>query len=414
MGSVSRNFLGQLVLLRWVAVAGQSVAVVCALWLLGLPLDATCLWGGVGALSAFNVWATYRAASAHASTHEALVHIAFDTAVLAWMIAWSGGAMNPFTSLFLLPVALVAVTFPARMVVGAAAISAAGYAAAMFFGTPLPHMPTIFGTPFDMHLAGMGINFVVSGIVFAFFLARLATALRDREAEVARMREQYARNEGIVALATHAASVAHELNTPLATMTLLVEDQLARWPNDDERRNDLQTMSQLVDNCRDRVRELAAPANGGEEAGVVIERVIERWQLLRPTIDLEREGRLNREAAVRFDPGVGHLLQTLLNNAADASEAAGSERVALSIDVDDTRISASVRDFGAGFDDAHPLSVGALFQSTKEHGLGIGLALSHATVERLGGSLSMQRAPGGGTRVSFELPLSGKGEFRGA
>ena len=105
-----------------------------------------------------------------------------------------------------------------------------------------------------------------------------------------------------------------------------------------------------------------------------------------------------------------HLLQTLLNNAADASEAAGSERVALSIDVDTRRIAASVRDFGSGFEEAHPLSAGALFRTTKADGLGIGLALSHATVERLGGILSMQPADGGGTRVMFELPLARFGE----
>lgn len=407
MAPVFNNFLAQLVLLRWIAVVGQSLAVVVAIYFLQVPLNALCLWGGIGVLVLFNLWATSRARRAGASTREALAHIAFDTGVLAWMIAWSGGAMNPFTSLFLLPVALVAVTFPARTVVATAAFAGTGYAAATVFGTPLPHMQTMFGTPFDMHLWGMAINFVVSGLVFAFFLARLATALREREAEVARMRERYARNEGILALATHAASVAHELNTPLATLTLLVEDQLERWPNDAERRGDLETMAELVDDCRDRVRELATPASGDDRdcAGVAIERVIERWLLLRPTIDLERAGHVDHAAAARLDPGVGHLLQALLNNAADASEAAGSERVALSIDVDERRITASVRDFGKGFDEAHPLSTGALFRSTKADGLGIGLALSHATVERLGGRLSMQPAPGGGTQVTFELPL---------
>jgi two-component system sensor histidine kinase RegB len=410
MGTVFSNFLGQLVLLRWVAVAGQGIAVVIAIYYLRVPLDAVCLWSGVAALALFNLWATYRASGAHASTREALFHIAFDTAVLAWMIGWSGGAMNPFSSLFLLPVALVAVTFPARVVVATAAIAGAGYAVATWFGTPLPHIRTIFGTPFDMHLWGMSINFVVSGLVFAFFLARLATALRAREAEVARMRERYARNEGIVALATHAASVAHELNTPLATLTLLVEDQLVRWPNDAERQADLETMSELVDDCRDRVRELAAPASDGEDARVAIESVIERWQLLRPTVELEREGNITPAMTMRLDPGIGHLLQTLLNNAADASEAAGSERVALSIDIDARRIAASVRDFGNGFEEAHPLSAGELFHTTKADGLGIGLALSHATVERLGGILSMQPADGGGTRVMFELPLAQLGE----
>lgn len=56
------------------------------------------------------------------------------------------------------------------------------------------------------------------------FTTWLAQALHAREREISLLRERFTRNEGIIALATHAASVAHELNTPLATMTLLADD----------------------------------------------------------------------------------------------------------------------------------------------------------------------------------------------
>ncbi len=66
---------------------------------------------------------------------------------------------------------------------------------------------------------------------------------------------------------------------------------------------------------------------------------------------------------------------------------------------------ASVRDYGVGFDQAQPVLPGTLFKTNKPGGLGIGLALSHATVERLGGELSMQAATDGpGVVVSFQLP----------
>jgi two-component system sensor histidine kinase RegB len=263
----------------------------------------------------------------------------------------------------------------------------------------------LFGSAFDLHLAGMAVMFVISAAVVTFFLVRIGRALRERERELATLREQSARNEGILALATHAAAVAHELNTPLATLTLMVEDQLARLPPDGEEHDDAVTMSALVDACRDRVRELAAPADATTAAGEgitsLLDAAVARWRLVRPAVELERTGEVEEPAGAALDPGIGHLLQVLLNNAADAGERSGDARITLHLETAGDALVGFVRDRGPGFVRAG----GGLFRSGKPGGLGVGLALSHATVERLGGELRMEAAPGGGTRVCFRVPL---------
>jgi two-component system sensor histidine kinase RegB len=408
MNDPSPSLLRNLVVLRWLAVGGQAVTIALVVHGLGMALHAVPLWLGVGALAAFNLWAGWRVRHvARVAPAEAVAHAAVDIFVLAWLIGWSGGAMNPFAPLFLLPIALLAVALPAPWVVLTAALCCLGYAASALFGAPLPHVHGAAGDAFNLHLAGMAVTFAISVAVVVFFLTRLAQALRERERELARLREQFARNEGILALATHAAAVAHELNTPLATLTLMLEDRLDQAPRGAER-DELETMAALVDACRDRVHELAAPADRAaldeRPLDAALEDVIERWRLLRPGIELERDGDLARAADARLAPGVGHLLTALLNNAADASEAAGERRVALHLASDGAALAGSVRDYGDGLStQAVP---GALFRSTKPNGLGVGLALSHATVERLGGELSLQAAPGRGTRVSFRLPLA--------
>jgi len=409
-GEVTQDFLRLLVRLRWFAVAGQALTIAVVTGPMAVPLDAVPLWGGVAALAAFNAIAAWRLRGVgRATPHEAFAHMAFDVVVLAWQVAWSGGIENPFASLFLLPIALSILALPAPWVWAVAGASLAGFAVSVLAGTPLPHVHGMAGGTFSLHKLGMGVNFAVSAAVLLYFLARVAAAWRASQREVALLRERFARNEGILALATHAASVAHELNTPLGTMTLMVDELLedSRTPAE---REDLAILRTLLGECRDRVRALAAPAEldaaASATAPVALDEVIERWQLVRPAVQLNRSG--PRLDGARVDPAVGHLLRALLNNAADAGEAAGSRIVELHLVAQAGRLQGTIRDFGAGLEQADAMLPGTLFRSGKPEGLGIGLALSHATVERLGGTLAMHAAANGpGVRVSFELPIAG-------
>ena len=174
-------------------------------------------------------------------------------------------------------------------------------------------------------------------------------------------------------------------------------------------KDEFRTMKSLLEICRDRVRELAAPAGSDTRDGftdpVNLDLVIQQWQLVRPTIELHRSGSIG--GFEKVDPAVGHLLQALLNNAADASEQAGIARVDLHLVSDERGLRGQIRDYGVGFDQAQPPLPAALFRTSKPGGLGIGLALSHATVERFGGELSMQATDGRGVRVEFSLPAIG-------
>lgn len=403
---VSLSFAKLLCYLRWLAVVGQALTVAIVTGPMRIDLPQMPLWSGIGALAVFNVYATWHLRRAQVGAGTFFLHILGDIAVLAWLVSFSGGIENPFSSLFLLPIAFSILALPPRWVWMTALACALGYGASALFGHELPHVHGVLGDAFGLHKTGMMVNFAVSAIVVLVFFTRMASAWRHSEREVARLREQFTRNEGIVALATHAASVAHELNTPLGTLTLMVEDLLGD-AGIAQQREDLATMKTLLDICRDRVRELAAPAEQdlqGEYASCAdIERVIERWQLVRPTIELCRSGSI--AGLEQVDGAVSHLLLALLNNAADAGEQVSRPRVDLYLQAQEDSLLAEVRDYGVGFDKAQPVLPGTLFRSTKPAGLGIGLALSHATVERLGGELSMRATDdGSGVRVAFRLP----------
>ncbi|HEY0296553.1 MAG TPA: ATP-binding protein [Bordetella sp.] len=398
-GRPAHSFLRTLCVLRWVAIAGQAVAILVASGPLDVSLPLLPLWGGVAALVLFNLVATVLPQrSEELAPGVAFMHLMVDMLVLTWMVAWSGGIGNPFGMMFLVLTALGALALPRSWALLAALVSVAGYSVAAVFGQPLV-------SPHDEHtliLWGMAATFLISVAVVCSFLTRLAAGLRSRERELAALRERFTRNEGIVALATHAAAMAHELNTPLATMTLLADEiadqaQGGQAPGA-QMRSDISTLIELLALCRERIRNLAVPDQ------VDLVRVVGQWTLVRPAIELHRAGEL--PASLRVEPAIAHLLQALLNNAADAAEEAGDLRVELHLSYQDGILRGEVRDHGAGIDPERPLlPASGLFHSGKPQGLGVGLALSHATVEQLGGEMTLAGAPGGGTRIRFVLPL---------
>ncbi|MBG3851059.1 MULTISPECIES: ATP-binding protein [Xanthomonas] len=402
MNSSDASFLRTLCSLRWLATAGQAATILVATGVMGLNLPQQPLWAGVAALAVFNLYAQLRVAHRGAvSQATEFGHILVDVTVLTWMVGWSGGIANPFGSLFLVLIALAALALPLGWAMAVAASCVAGYVISAAFGLPLP-----YGSfdPLSLHMWGMAANFLLSTVVVLAFATRLALSMREREREISMLRERFARNEGIVALATHAASVAHELNTPLATMTLLVDD-IADQCDQNELREDLDTLRELLVQCHERVLALAAPADNGHlSREVAVTDVLEQWRLVRPTIELRR----NDDAPMRLllQPGVSHLLMVLLNNAADAGERAGRPQIDLTLRIEQDHLSGEVRDYGPGFDTSQAMLPGTLFNSGKHDGMGVGLALSHATVERLQGELWMLPAEGSGARVGFRLPLS--------
>ena len=182
-------------------------------------------------------------------------------------------------------------------------------------------------------------------------------------------------------------------------------DDLTEQAPNQEWHEDLTTAQLLLGQCRQRVHELAAPAQQhSARTTITLEQVIWQWQLVRPTIDLHRNPTAPLQQHV--EPAVAHLLMVLLNNAADASLQAGRQRIDLELELAGQQLHGQVRDYGPGFDPRQAALPGKLFNSSKSDGLGVGLALSHATIERLGGQLWMRPADGPGSSVSFTLPVN--------
>ena len=341
-----------------------------------------------------------------------------DIAGITTLLYFSGGATNPFVSYYLVPLSISAAILPWRVTWFIAGLSLSAYSMLLFYYQPLPilqpnphaahadHM----GSGFNLHILGMWFTFALSSALITYFVVKMANALRQQEQRQVATREDELRDEQILAVATLAAGTAHELGTPLATMTMLIDELIQEHQQPQPLNEDLLLLKNQLLNCKKILQGLVSTAEAHHphhsstiEAKEFIQKILDHWQVLRPEVTFNYT--TNREytsSPLPVDSTLEQAIVNLLNNAADANPN--------DIDVTLTRLKQqlqiTIRDHGAGIDIAVAEQIGKPFISTKGKGLGLGLFLTHATINRYGGSIKLFNHPAGGTQAELYLPLA--------
>lgn len=399
----ARALLGRLLAVRVSLIAGWAAGVMWLHWGLGirmplLPMAAVLVLMGLFALS--TAWRLRL--DVPATQMEFLAHLLADLTAFAVLVFFSGGATNPFVSLMLVPVIIAAISLRPRWVWLLAAVAGGYYALLLFVYQPLAIVDPV--AAYGMHLGGMWFNFLISAALIAFFVTRMHAALRARDQELAGLREKQLRDERIVALGTQAALAAHELATPLATIQTTAHELAAEFANDPDIGEDCRLLEKQAQACKRILTQLAARAQDTPPAAQPLDAwlaaVIERWQVLRP--DARIVTGLPAERRVFTAPdGLEQAIMNVLNNAADASP----DAVEFGAETKPDALLIDIADRGPGLTPEQKAQAGrVLFSGKPGRGWGMGLALTHATLERLGGSLTLTEREGGGTRVCIRLP----------
>jgi two-component system sensor histidine kinase RegB len=239
-------------------------------------------------------------------------------------------------------------------------------------------------------------------------VVRMGAILRDRSARDARLREERLRNDQIMAVASLAAGTAHELGTPLSTMTVVVDEMLQDEQLGDTQREDCELLAQQLQQCRETLRALSRTAETTastppleRDAWEFTEQSVGRWAVRRPGVRYElRRVQQGESPRIRFDSTLYQALENLLNNAADT----GTETVRISLSWDPAECCISIRDRGPGLAPNTGADPGKAILLSASQGMGIGLMLSHASVERFGGRIEL-RPMDKGTEARLILPV---------
>ncbi|WP_285164542.1 sensor histidine kinase [Shewanella goraebulensis] len=338
-----------------------------------------------------------------------LMTLVLDTLFWAIWLFYTGGATNAFVSLLLLPVAIGAVTLP-RWAPWVLTLLSTGMYSLMMFTMPENRIRH-HGMDMSSHYLGMWFNFVISALVLTVTVGYIAKRIRQKNAQLSYLREAQLRQEKLLALGTVSAQMAHQMATPLSTLRLLV-DELA----EEGVANDIEPeMQQALIRCETTLAELRLATESIRQQksySLSVEKLVrdtqEQVQLLMPETQLNIEAESEASATrVKADTSLLPAILALIENGARASlEHTSTSKVSVFVSaVEPNSVSFTIRDYGCGMEPNQLTDLGNNIANNPK-GMGIGVLLSHASFERLGGQLSLRVHPNGGMIASVTLPVT--------
>ncbi len=403
----------QLVQLRWIAVGGQLATILVVAYALDVPLPVGPMLGTVALLALVNLAVMARLARHRVTRIEIMLALLIDMGLLTVQLYWSGGATNPFISLYLLQVVLGAILLETWSVWVLVAATSLCYAGLTIRSVPLVYPPGLLPAEADLYTLGAWISFAMVGTLLVLFITRISRNLRARDQYLADLRQHAAEEDGIVRMGLFASGAAHELGTPLASLAVILSDwrRMPHIAGDPELLAELEDMQAEVQRCKSIVSDILHSA--GEPRGEAMEsvaaepfldEVAAEWRPTHGGVPLSYRCRDLDASGLVAGESLRQAIWNLLDNAAEACPT-GIEMIA-GAEADGLVI--AVLDRGPGFTEAQLAGIGKAYRSSKGAGHGLGLFLASNVARRLGGRLEAANRPGGGAAVSLVLPLIAK------
>ena len=403
----------QLIRLRWIAVIGQIGAIALVTQVFDVRLDVLSMSGVLACLIGFNIASQLRWHESVAVTNGALfLALLVDVATLTAQLHLSGGVTNPFVFLYLLQVILSAVLLERWWTWAIVAVTSLSLLGLGLLSAPLA-LPLDHGRGVtSLYVQGMLLCFALDAALIVFFITRVTRNVRAGDAQLADLRQRAAEEEHIVRMGLLASGAAHELGTPLATLSVILGDwkRMPEFSRNPELLEEIAEMQTQLKRCKSIVTGIllsAGEARGESSAkttlNTFLDDLAEEWRASRPVPALAYINHIEQDVPVVSDSTLKQMICNVLDNALEASP----DWVGFEARRSGDTLTLLVTDAGPGFEPAMLAHFGKPYQSSKGRtGGGLGLFLVVNVARTLGGRVHASNRAGGGAAVELTLPLA--------
>ena len=420
--------LDTLIRLRWLAVFGQTAAVLIVNDGFDYVLPLWACLAVIGLYAWLNVALRLRfRGSARLEPDRSAWLLAVDIAELAVLLFLTGGLENPFAFLFLGPVLISATALPARMTLMLAAFAISCATLLMFWHNPLPWAPSEETQELPQHyMVGIWVALLLCIGYISIYAWQILGESRQLAEALAATEIVLSREQHLIQLDGLAAAAAHELGTPLSTIALVARElQKALGPSSPHA-DDVKLLREQAQRCGDILGRLSQLPPAGEpfermKLSALLEEVVAPHRNFGVDIAVAMPTDAGDEPEVARNPAIMYGLGNLVENAIDFAR----ERVEIEAAWSGDEVRVTINDDGPGFPPEIMDRMGEPFVTGRRRrqraanenpGLGLGFFIAKTLLERSGARLGLENRqfPQRGAivkvrwgRADFERPLVG-------
>lgn len=403
-GRVSQRTL---ILIRWVGIAGQLLTVGVVHWALEYALPLAPILAVIAITAAVNTAAMLqRQSPSRLSDRDATLYLAYDIIQLAVLLYLTGGLLNPFAVLLLAPLLIGATVLRRVAVIALTVLTLACTAILALWHEPLPGDLWEGGS--GLYRLGLWVALSLSAVVLTAYIWQVADEAQQMDAALSASQLALSREQRISALGGLAAAAAHELGTPLATISLVAKELGREIPDDDPLAEDVRLLIQESQRCRRILGDLGRAPEGISQTAVTrqpLTAIADQAALPHriPGIDLiftSGPDETSPEPRVVAGPALVHGLGNLLQNAIQFADS----RVSVNVRWNRMTARLVISDDGPGYPPALLGRLGEPYLSVRDRdheGMGLGIFIATTLLRRTGASVSFANSRSGGAQVAI-------------
>lgn len=414
-----------LMLIRWIGVIGQAVALFVVHVGFGLELPMVLALGIVGVSALLNLVLQLSPPTGGRIDHrQATLFLTYDLLQLAALLFLTGGLYNPFAVLILAPVTISATVLSRTTTIALSALAIFLVSVMAFWYLPLP-LPFVWMEPSRMAALGLWMALVCAIVFVASYTFAVAEEARRMSDALSATQMALAREQRVSALGGLAAAAAHELGSPLSTIAVAAKELERDVPSDSPYADDVRLLVSQSQRCSEILAQLSHlpeevdPATPFERLplSALVELAALPYEKDEVEVDFEQKGEDGvPEPMVPRTPELLHGLGTLIQNAVQFAKS----RVVVESGWDGDEARIAILDDGPGFSPVVLAELGEPYVSSRSGGgghMGLGVFIALSLLDRGGAAVAFDNRPEGGARVVvrwdraiLEAPRSTLGE----
>ena len=392
------------ILLRWIAILGQSAAVLVAVQFYNLRLELDLIIFAIGISVAGNLVAMFVfPKNERLSEKQNTAMILFDLLQLLLLLFFTGGLNNPFAVLVIAPVAISATSLPVRYTLSLGVIAIVAVTLLTNYNYPLlTEQGFILRVP-NIFIFGNWTAIVISMIFLGFYSRKVTVEVNDMSDALFATQMALSREQKLTDLGGVVAAAAHELGTPLATIKLASSELMDELKDKKELLEDAILIRDQADRCRDILQSMGQAGKDDQHmrnapASEVIREAAEPHLDRGVGIIFEIKFKSKEDIShpvIQRRPEIIHGLRNMIQNAIDFADS----KVWIVLSWSEVDIKITISDDGPGFPVQMISRIGDPFVSYRKpssvrgkqpeyEGMGLGLFIAKTLLERTNAKLN--------------------------